>query len=45
MLRNKERLNKERVKDTRRDHGGWREVPGLGNADKVAFALKAVRIS
>jgi hypothetical protein len=45
MLRNKARLNRERLKDSGRGDGRWREIPGLGNADKDAFPLKATRTS
>ena len=45
MLRNKVRLNSERIEDTCHDDARRREAPGLGNAGKDAFALKATRTS
>jgi len=45
MLRNKVRLNRERIKDTCHDDARRREAPGLGNAGKDPFALKATRTS
>jgi hypothetical protein len=41
----KVRLNRERVKDPCHDDAGRREAPGLGNAGKDAFVLKATRTS
>jgi hypothetical protein len=45
MLRNKVRLKREPIKDSCHDDARRREVPGLGNAGKDAFALKATRTS
>lgn len=45
MLRNKVRLKREPIKDSCHDDARRREAPGLGNAGKDAFALKATRTS
>jgi hypothetical protein len=43
MLRNKVRLKREPIKDLCHDDARRCEAPGLGNAGKDAFALKATR--
>ena len=45
MLRNKVRLNKDRVTDLGRSDAAKRETPSLGSVGKDVFLPKATRIS